>query len=121
MSLQTNHQLNSSHPASTYLSKVKLIATSLLLVFALQMVAAQPSYAGGCAATAMKSVIATGVVAVGLVVLDFAFTGGIFTAIALANAGSATALAAKGVAGAAVTGCAESWIFDRASTPSPSR
>lgn len=106
------------HPASPSLSKVKLIATSLLLVFALQMVAAQSSYAG-CAAGAAQSAITTGVVAGGLLLLDGVFGFPVSTA----TAGTATAAAltaAKAAFLAGLYGCVDASLWGKSSTPSPS-
>lgn len=109
MSLQTNPQLNSSHPASTYLSKVKIIATCLLLVFAVQMVAAQ-SYAAGCVESGAKAAITTGVVAGALLLLDSVLGFPVSTA----TSGTATAAALTAVKAAilaALYGCADASLW----------
>lgn len=127
VSEQTATVSSSQHPAVTYLFKVKLIALCLLFVFAVQMLSAHNSYAGGCVESATKSVITAGVVGAGLVLLDFAFTGGFFTALALANAGAATVgagtaaglLVAKGATVAGAYGCVNASLWDKSSGSSP--
>lgn len=107
-----------SHPASTYLSKVKLIAMSLIFVFAIQMVAAQSSYAG-CAAGAAQSAITTAVVAGGLLLLDCLFG----CPVTIATAGTTTAaalVAAKAAFLAGLYGCVDASLWGKSSTPSPS-
>lgn len=105
-----------SHPASTYLSKVKLIATCLLFVFALQMVSAHDLHAG-CAESGLKSAITTGVVAGGLLFLDCLF-GCPVSAATAGTAAAAALTAVKAAILAALYGCVDASLWDKPSRPS---
>ncbi len=106
-----------SYPAHHYLSKVKLIAMSLLFVFAILMISAQPSYAG-CVESGAKAAITAGVVAGGLLILDAAF--GFPVTAATAGTATAAAIAAmKAAALAGLYGCADAYLWEKSSQPSP--
>lgn len=98
-----------SHPGSLYLSKVKLIVTSLLFVFAIQMISAPSSHAG-CVESGAKAAITAGVVAGGLLFLDCLF--GCPVSVATAGTMTAAAIAAmKAALLAGLYGCADASLW----------
>ncbi len=122
MNLQASNQAptisSSLYPASTYLSKVKLIATCVLFVLAIQIVAAQNSYAG-CTESATKAAITASIATLGLVALDCFFLGCLVTATTVGTGGAALGAAAlKVVGGAAAYGCVDASLWDKPSRPS---